>query len=209
MVSTDIGVWVAAALTFFIYSYFAKSEQNIFFRFAQSTGVGIALGYIIAIVMIKNVDYLAVSKIMQGNVLYIIPLLIGLMMYLKFIPSYRYLSRIPIAIIVSVGLGIGARASLDSDVYIQILATESRFVLGVPIAQAMDNLIFIIAVISTICYFFFTLKPEKNVSLNYLSKAGRFFLMAYFGTKFGATILSRSTLLIGRLQFLIIDWLGF
>jgi len=209
MVSTDIGVWVGAALTIFIYSYFAKSEQNIFFRFAQSTLVGIALGYIIAIVMIKNVDYLAVSKIMQGNVLYIIPLLIGLMMYLKFIPSYRYLSRIPIAIIVSVGLGIGARASLDSDVYMQILATESRLVLGVPIAQAMDNLIFIIAVISTICYFFFTLKPEKNVSLNYLSKTGRFFLMAYFGTKFGATILSRSTLLIGRLQFLLLDWLGF
>lgn len=209
MISTDIGVWVGAILTIFIYSYFITNRQNIAFRIAQNTVVGCALGYIIAIVMVKNVDYLAITKIAKGNILYIIPLIIGLMMYGRLSPKYSYLARTPIALIVSVGLGLGARAVLDADVYMQIVASSRWLIVGVDPSTAVNSIISLIAVITTVSYFFFTLRPEKVPGIKALSDTGRFFLMIYFGAKFGATIMTRLTLFLGRAQYLMYDWLGF
>ena len=209
MVSTDIGVWLGAILTIFIYSYFITNRQNIAFRIAQTTVVGCALGYIIAIVMAKNVDYLAIGKIAQGNIIYIIPLIIGLMMYGRLVPGYTYLARTPIALIVAVGLGLGARAVFESDVYNQILASSNWLIVGVNPVTAFNSIISLIAVITVIAYFFFTLRPEKVPGIKAIQDTGRLFLMVYFGAKFGATIMTRLTLFLGRAQFLVYDWLGF
>ena len=208
MISTDIGIWAGAIFTLFIYSYFLKNKQNLAFRFAQSTVVGSALGYIIALVMAKNVDTLAISKIAQGNVIYIIPLLLGLMVYAKFIPKYSYLARTPIAIIVAVGLALGARGALETQVYKQVIASASLPILGVDSVTSINNLIYLVGLISAMSYFYFTLKPNTVSKLKPINTLGRYFLMIYFGAKFGSTIMSRATLFLGRVQFIVLNWLG-
>jgi hypothetical protein len=39
-------------------------------------------------------------------------------------------------------------------------------------------------------------------------KVGQYMMMVAFGAAFGATVMSRMTFLIGRLMFLLRDWLG-
>ena len=54
-------------------------------------------------------------------------------------------------------------------------------------------------------YFFFSVE-HKGVSGG-ISKVGIWFLMVSFGASFGYTVMGRVSLLIGRVQFLIYDWL--
>ena len=208
MISTDPGIWVAAFFTIAIFSYFIKSEQHVLFRFAQATVVGIALGYIISIVMVKNIDYMIITRILNGEISPVIPLILGVLLYARFVPEYSYLSRTPIAIIVAVGLGLGARTSLDAKIFRTLVATSGWLVVGSDPLTAINNIIMIIALIASTAYFFFTVKEEKVPGYSSLFKIGRYYLMIYFGASYGLTVLSRVTLLLGRVQFLLQDFLG-
>jgi hypothetical protein len=59
---------------------------------------------------------------------------------------------------------------------------------------------------SGLVYFFFS-KEHKGV-FGGTAKVGIFFLMVTFGASFGYTVMSRMSLLIGRIDFLFGDWLG-
>jgi hypothetical protein len=71
---------------------------------------------------------------------------------------------------------------------------------------ANNNLIIIlIAVFSTLIFFFFSLEHKKMVGG--ISRIGLVFIMVSFGASFGYTVMARISLLIGRFQFLLFDWL--
>ncbi len=61
------------------------------------------------------------------------------------------------------------------------------------------------AVFSVLCYFFFS--AEHRGALGTFSRIGIMFLMVAFGATFGYTVMARESLLIGRFQFLLGDWL--
>ena len=208
MVSTDVGIWIGAILTLCCYSYYISNKQNAAFRFAQSTLVGASLGMSIVLIIAKNVDQLALLKIRQGDWTYAIPVVLGLLIYFRFVPRREYLARIPVAIIVSAALGLAARATMDSEVFRMISGTANLLIRGVSPFDAFSNTVVIFGVLVTISYFFFTLNPKVAGKLGPVNTLGRYFLMIYFGSKYGSTLLSRMTFLLGRLQFLVFDWLG-
>ena len=115
------------------------------------------------------------------------------------------------ALFVSVGLGVGARASLETDIFKQIQATASLNIIGTDPMTAFNNLVFIVGVICATVYFFFTIgtiTTESENPLQYVRTLGRYYLLISFGTRFGATIMSRLSLFLGRLNFLLFEWLG-
>jgi hypothetical protein len=66
--------------------------------------------------------------------------------------------------------------------------------------------IIFIGVLCTISYFYFS-KEHKGV-IGVTSRVGVVFVMIGFGAAFGYTVMARISLLIGKLQFLLGDWLG-
>ncbi len=54
-------------------------------------------------------------------------------------------------------------------------------------------------------YFFFSFE-HKHPVVSKTAATGRWFLMIGFGTIFGATVMGRMTLFIGRFNFLLADW---
>ena len=66
--------------------------------------------------------------------------------------------------------------------------------------------IIVVAVLSTLIYFYFS--HEHTGALGVTAKLGIWFIMISFGAHFGFTVMGRVSLLIGRMQFLIDDWLG-
>jgi hypothetical protein len=64
----------------------------------------------------------------------------------------------------------------------------------------------VVAVASVMVYFFYT-RPDRR-AIRAISRVGIYFLMVFFGATFGYTATSRLTLLIGRLEFLLGDFLG-
>ncbi len=71
---------------------------------------------------------------------------------------------------------------------------------------SIDRIIIVLGVFAVLCYFFFSL--EHTGALGAVSRLGIIFLMVAFGASFGYTVMARESLLIGRFQFLLGDWLG-
>ena len=71
--------------------------------------------------------------------------------------------------------------------------------------NALSVPLIIVGVITGIIYFFFS-REHKGVFGGF-AKVGIWFLMVAFGASFGYTIMARVSLLIGRLFFLLHDWL--
>jgi hypothetical protein len=207
MVTADVGIWVGSLFTIFIYTYFASERQNPFYRFAQSTVVGCALGYIIVIVMAKTVDSLVISNITAGKVIWIVPLLLGLLIYTRLVPGIQYMARTPVALIVSVGLGLGARASMDAQLWRFVTGASTLLLTGGSGLEAVNNIIIVVGMIAAVYYFYFTMSPAQEKSTMPFALFGRYILLLYFGQRFGGTIMFRLTLFLGRLQYLLYDWL--
>ncbi len=71
--------------------------------------------------------------------------------------------------------------------------------------RGVDSLVLMLGVVSVLIYFFFS--AEHKGVLGGFSKVGVWFLMVSFGASFGYTVMARESLLIGRILFLLFDWL--
>ncbi len=67
-------------------------------------------------------------------------------------------------------------------------------------------LLIFVGTFTGLVYFFFSLEHRRAVGAT--ARVGILFLMVTFGASFGYTVMSRMSLLIGRLDFLLGDWLG-
>jgi hypothetical protein len=64
----------------------------------------------------------------------------------------------------------------------------------------------VVGVICTLIYFFFSI--EHKGTIGRMSYVGILYLMTFFGASFGYMMMGRISLLIGRMRFLLLDWLG-
>jgi hypothetical protein len=69
-----------------------------------------------------------------------------------------------------------------------------------------SSLVIVIGVFTTLSYFFFS--REHKGFLKVTSGIGIVYIMVGFGATFGYTVMARVSLLIGRVGFLLKDWLG-
>jgi hypothetical protein len=69
----------------------------------------------------------------------------------------------------------------------------------------LGGIVMVVGVISTIIYFYFS--KEHKGALGFVAQVGIWFIMISFGASFGYTVMARVSLLIGRAQFLLTNWL--
>lgn len=198
MVSTDISVWIGAYFTITILSYAYK--DNILFKFAERTFVAAVVGN--SVVMGYNsLREFGLARLQAGNVAYILPIILGLTLFMRYHGKYFWVSRFGAAFLVGIGTGLTLRTTPKANIIDQL-------------AKAItpgDNMLFWgIAVVTTftiILHFTFTLKQVQAGRLSILPRMGRYLMLAAFGAAFGNTVMTRMNLLIGRLIFLLRDWL--
>jgi hypothetical protein len=152
----------------------------------------------------------------------LIPFALGILLFTRFFPRISWLSRWSIAAMIGSYAGLAIIGSLQGDLVAQIRANMiplySREALrSLQAARSTNDAVFsvlavlrnpliVAGLICTLVYFFFS--REHKGSLGVASKIGVWFLMVSFGASFGYTVMSRVSLLIGRLHFLLSDWLG-
>ena len=191
-----IGLWVGWLLMLMIYSL-PLYKENVTYRFAEYTYVGIAL----AITVITNFIYVvrvAVNPLLGGEILMIVPIVLGCLMFTMLIPEYRWLSRYPIALLVGAGFGLGIRGTIGPNLQDAIISTITAPTEGG--AMAWFNFAYIaVGLICSIMYFLLTI--EQTGVLKAPTRIGRLFIMVGLGGYFGNTVLFRFTMLTGRAQF--------
>jgi hypothetical protein len=220
-----IGIWLAAGLTIAIYSFLYK--DNPAYKLAEHIYVGVSAGYTVCITYFNiiqpnlidqifdrdNVITLITLKnhiiflwrplsIAQGDYLLLIPALLGLLMYSRFFRKISWVSRIPIAFIIGAAAGIGVPNSIQASLIRHTSATIAP--LFSDSGFQINALVIVIGVVAVLIYFFFSI--EQGRTLKTISWVGIMFLMVSFGAAFGYTVMSRVSLVIGRMRFLILDW---
>ncbi|MEO0215923.1 MAG: hypothetical protein ABIL14_02780 [candidate division WOR-3 bacterium] len=186
-----------------IFSFLYK--DNPLYKFAEHLFVGVANGYYIVFYWHQALKPNLLEPLKEGNFLYLIPLLLGLLYFTKFIPKISYLVRIPIGFMIGWGAGISIPANLQGFIFKQLEGTVMTPVSFRRIGEGISSLLILLGVICTVIYFFFS-KEHKGI-LRIASRTGIIFIMIGFGASFGYTVMARVSLLIGRIQFLFGNWL--
>ena len=199
-----IGIWIAALLTLAIYSFLYK--DNVFYKVAENVFVGVSAGYW-AVILWHDYTWpnLFEPLIRRHDLWSLIPICVGLMMFTPLIPRINWLIRIPLTFTMGVGMALVITQRIQGDIFPQLQATFLPTV-GAPWFTVVSNLLIIVGVVVTLVYFYFS-KEHKGV-LGFGAKVGIWFMMVAFGASFGYTIMARVSLLIGRVYFLLHNWLG-
>lgn len=201
-----LGIWLAAFFTLSIFSFLYK--DNPFYKFSEQVFVGLSaaywLVYIIYSIMIPNL-FAKLFGDFSANAVLLIPAVLGIMMLMRLHPKTQWLSRYPISIMIGTTAGISMLRYMKSDILEQVTATMINPFSAPDIAGIVGNLLLIIGTLTGVFFFYFSKKQEGLYKVP--SKIGIWFLMISFGATFGYTVMARISLLIGRLEFLLQDWL--
>ncbi len=204
--ASTFGMWMAVFFTFSIFSFLYK--DNPFYKFAEQVFVGLSaaywLIYLYYSIMIPNLFTKLINDF-SGNLILLIPAALGVMMLMRLIPKAQWLSRFPIAIMIGTSAGISMVRYAKSDLLSQISATMINPFAAVNVSDIIGNFLLIIGTICGVYFFYFSKKQEGLSAVP--SKLGIWFLMISFGASFGYTVMARISLLIGRLDFILKDWL--
>ena len=204
--SEIIGVWLVIFFTLSIFSYLY--DDNPFYKAAEHIFVGVSAGYGFAIVFWDTIwpnlfgrlfpDFVQ-AEYVEREIIYIIPLVLGIFMLCRLSNKLSWLARISIAYIIGMAAGLKFYALINSNIINQIEQTNIDFSSNLWII--LNQIIIIIGVISGLVYFFFS--KEHKGTIGKISKIGIYFLMIKFGSAFGFAVMGRISLLIGRIEELI------
>lgn len=197
-------VWIAVFCTLGIYSILYR--ENNWFRIAESSYLGIAVGYGVSqdLLYIRNQFIAQWSSGGLAILLFVITLVVGIMWYGRFKDEYFYLYRWPLAIVVGTGIGMALKTVVFTQFLDQIIAqANTPFFIPGDIGGTINSLLIHLMVPSILLYFWFTGTIRESGPMKVVGKVARYTMMAGFGSAYGYTILTRYSLFIGRSQFLL------
>lgn len=195
----EIVLIIAAASTLAILSYLYR--ENIFYRIAEYTMIGISAGYLF-VMAYRNIISFGLNPIVQKqDYTYIIAFVLGFMMFGIYVKKYNWISRWPMAFIIAVGTGISLRGLVISQLLAQIKATTID--ISTPL-KTFNSVFTLIVVVCVLSYFIFS-REQKGV-LGITGKTGRYAMMVAFGTVVTFMFMTTTTVIIGRLKVAVLPY---
>jgi len=193
----DFGVTTLTAFfTLAIFSFLYK--DNPFYRLAEHVFAGLSAGYYAGLIFQSVLVQQLWQPLVGGNFWLIVPGILGLLTFARLYRNYSWLSRVALAFVIGANAGILLMQQLHGLVLPQVAETFIDI-------NSIKAALIVVGVICTLIYFYFS-KPHTGV-LGGVATVGIWFIMISFGAHFGYTVMARVSLLIGRVQFLVIDWL--
>jgi hypothetical protein len=196
------------------YWFVSLYYQNLLPKLFDNLGITKILGL--------SSDNGALQNVFTGHwderILYIFALVLGVMMIMRLVPNAGWISRWPLAVVVGSTAGLYMITYFQSNFLSQLQNTVAPLIdvnrirsLSGPNISIDDyfgaylgNIVLVIGTLTGLVYFYFS-KEHKGM-LGGGAKIGIYFLMITFGASFGYTVMSRMSLLIGRLYFVFGDW---
>ena len=210
-----LGIQIAALLTLMMYSFLYK--DNPFYKFGEHLYLGVSVGYFICVTWFEVfIPKLIIPLREDQNWWLIIPTILGIFMLMRFIRQAAWISRWSMAYYMGFGSGVAIPSVLLASIMAQIEQTMITVLQKNPEGgivyldwsepSVIGQLIIVIGLLCVLTYFYFSV--EHKGFIGRVGRVGIYFLMVTFGASFGYTVMARVSLLIGRVQFLIHDWLG-
>lgn len=230
-------VFVAVFVTLSIYSFLYR--DNPLYKLSEHLFVGIATGFFLVThfwdMLWPNLirPFLNLIQLLLGFLisdwnplraaptlqdwLILVPVVLSICLLARFIPSYAWLSRWPMALVVGTFSGVAVVGFAQADILPQLQANilplhnaEAWQAIGAASgAQAkffavltyLGNPIMVAGLFTSLVYFFFS--TEHKGAVGRVARIGVFFLMLSFGASYGNTVMTRFALFIERVQYML------
>ncbi len=173
-------------------------KDNVFFRFGQAAIMGASVAHY-TFMNFQSVHTNAILPIMAGNVMFIIPVILGLLMYSRLSADLAWLAKYPTSVLVGVGTGVMIAGTLRGQIIDQIKQTILDAFAG------LNGILIFIGVVTAFSFFIFT--REHTGALGTSVKIGRVFLMISLGANFSGELVWYLTQMIGRLMYILNEFI--
>jgi hypothetical protein len=211
-VSHNPWIWVSALLTLAVFTFLIK--DNVFYRTAEHIFVGVSAAWLFATYFQSDIIEDMLLKAFPGwfhqpgapNYLVLGGGVIGLLILLRLVPGINWISRWGVAFVVGFQTGLQLYTAIKAWILAQLKATLLSFYVAGHIRETIKNWILVSGTFSSLSYFYFS--KEQKGWFGGLTRVGIWFLMIGFGASYGATVMTRISILLGRIYFLLSTWLG-
>ena len=213
---TDVlGVWVGAILTLLVFSYLLGDTP--LFRLAQAIFVGVAVGYattvaIYSILLPRLVVPLTTAPAVNWPLA--VPLVLGILLLTKVRAAWAPFGNVSMAFLFGVGGALTIGGAISGALWPQLAATATAISRFQDTGTLVNGLILVVGTVGALLSFRFVTGGERRATRVLDAVAarwgyvGRWFILIAFGAIFADTAVSRISILIGRVYFLLHDWLG-
>jgi len=200
----SIVIWCGALSTFAIYS--VLFAENRFYRVFEHIFIGLAAGFGV---------YITWSQVLapkwwqpmvdKGHWYWAFAAVLGSMFYFMYSGRHAWVSRVIFGLFMGLSAGLMFRDLYE--IYFPQMGASMKPIVGgsIGVWESINTVIFYVILLSCMTYFFFSFEHGNRV-IRRTAAAGRWFLMIGFGAIFGATVMGRMTLFIGRVNFLVNEW---
>lgn len=195
-------------LTLFIYSYIVG--DNPLYRIAVHLLVGISAAYA-AVVVVRTVfvpvfDEILAAPTDPANLVWLVPLLLSILLLLKFIRPLAWAGNSSVGILVTAGAAVALVGVVSGTLIPQLLQTgNTNPVLGLVTA---------LLTIAVLLYFQFTGRPDQDGEdrapawRRLIAGIGQATIMITFGALFAGAFSTSLTLLVERVSFYMTELAG-
>ncbi len=194
-----MAAWTFAIFSLAILSYLWK--LNYVYKIAETFAVGSLLAHTFVNTWTGSIEGICLKPLMSGQVLRIVPLVFGFLIFTRLSRQYAWISRYPTALLAGVGTGVMFGATFDAQILTQMAMTASAFV----DKDIFSALIILVGVFVTLSYFIYT--QEHTGVLGISARLGRVFAMFSFGMNYAAELIWYLTLVVGILIRLVDLWI--
>jgi len=212
-----LGVWLAALLTLAVFTYLVG--DNPIYQLALHLLIGTTLGYAALVAVTTVLGPRLIAPLLTdpaANWDLVVPLTLGLLLLLRARPKTARLADVPLAFLVGVGSAVALGGALFGTLGPQLAAT----VVSLSPADAggwgpaANRILLVVGTVAALVVFTFSAGRRtraerlRSALVRLWTLPGRWVLMITFGALFADAAVGRLSSLIGRLQFLLGDWLG-
>jgi len=210
--SWETFLWTTLSVGLTLCTFSFLYRDNPFYKFSESLFVGVSTGYFAIILWYNGLVPTLLNRIWLeqpwwqiwgGKWWYIIPGLLGMMMWFRFSKKKSWISRYPIAFYLGIATGAAIPTEMQNRVNRQLADTLIAPDFATGLVAGVSDIIIILGVICGLIYFFFSVAHKGT--FGGIAKIGIYILMIGFGASFGYTVMGRISLFIDRVQA-IRDW---
>ncbi len=207
------GAWVSIFLTLCIFSFLYG--DNPIYKLAEHIFLGVSIGYGVVEIYYGNFKPNLINKLLDADadwtlyrVLLFVPLVMLVLLMMKFTKKLSWLARIPIAFVVAAYAGVKLTGEANARLMTQV--AQSIPDLGQTWADyglwswqddgagVFSALFLLLGLCACLLHFYFSSPHQRG--MKYISRFGVLVLMLSFGASFGYTVMGRISLAIGRAQ---------
>lgn len=214
-------IWCGAIVTLAVFSYLAR--DNPFYRLVQHAALGVSVGFGVVIAwqqVLRPMWWTPIHEAITSDagsgklsgLLWLGALIPGSLWYFQLSKKLFWVSTLVSGLFIGIAAGLAFKGQIllilpqitGSLKPLNPFAGDEGFTWNA-LGVCLSNLIFLVALLTTLLYFFFSVKTD-NPLVKTPMRLGRLMIMVALGAMFGNTVMTRMAYLIERLQFLYEDW---